>query len=444
QAAHDRTLLALGTVEPGTPSAAALRAELEHRREALLASNAELVRAEPRLGVFGGLDEDAVATARAGLPEGTVVLSYLVGSERSLLFVATRDALHAVPIAVGRRALDRAVTTFIEAIARRETLDRPRYRRAAERLTSDWLTPAAASLAAAETVIVLPDGPLHRLPFAALVDPSDRQRYWVETAASVVAPSLVALSELRSRPRPEPGARLAAFAVADPRGRGHEGSAAIATSAIRGAIRAGLDLDPLVHVDREVAALANRFGARTRAYVDADATEEAVKRLDASTRIVHFATHAWVDDRFPLESGLVLTLPTHLQPGDDNGVLQAWEIVEQVRLDAELVTLSGCRTGLGRAFSGEGMLGLTRAFQLAGARAVLASLWPVNDASTSTLMTRFYDHLHQGRTSVEALRAAQLDLVTAGADGGGDLARPYHWAGFQLFGDGFSTWTTAP
>ncbi|RPH55744.1 CHAT domain-containing protein, partial [bacterium] len=111
--------------------------------------------------------------------------------------------------------------------------------------------------------------------------------------------------------------------------------------------------------------------------------------------------------------------------------LQAWEIFERVRLDADLVTLSSCETGLGRDAAGEGLIGLTRAFQYAGARSILASLWSVSDRSTAELMQRFYALLRAGHPKDLALQAAQREMVRAG----GASSHPYHWAAFELIGD---------
>ena len=101
-----------------------------------------------------------------------------------------------------------------------------------------------------------------------------------------------------------------------------------------------------------------------------------------------------------------------------------------MRIDADLVTLSACDTGLGKILGGEGMMGLTRAFQYAGARSVLASLWSVGDRSTGELMKRFYGYLKAGQSKAEALRSAQLDLLR-----GSEFSHPFHWAGFELVGD---------
>jgi CHAT domain-containing protein len=116
-----------------------------------------------------------------------------------------------------------------------------------------------------------------------------------------------------------------------------------------------------------------------------------------------------------------------------------WEIVERVRLDADLVVLSACESGLGKELGGEGLIGLTRAFQYAGARSVMASLWNVNDQATAELMIRFYRHLRAGKTKDEALRAAQRELIEGPieiVDETGErhlvgASAPYYWATFS-------------
>ena len=138
-----------------------------------------------------------------------------------------------------------------------------------------------------------------------------------------------------------------------------------------------------------------------------------------------------LDEQLPLNSALLLTMPTQSGAGRDNGLLQVWEVFEYMRIDADLVTLSACETGIGTEFHGEGMIGLTRAFQYAGARSVLASLWSVADDSTAELMSRFYGYLRQGRSKDQALRAAQLEAIRSQSP----FAHPFHWAAFALFGD---------
>ena len=154
------------------------------------------------------------------------------------------------------------------------------------------------------------------------------------------------------------------------------------------------------------------------------------RTLGKDVPLIHFACHAVINERFPLDSALAFTIPENPKEGQDNGLLQAWEIFERVRIDADLVTLSACESGLGKEMGGEGLIGLTRAFQYAGARSVLASLWKVEDESTAELMKRFYGYLKAGKTKDEALRLAQLDLIQSP-----NYSAPQDWAAFQLNGD---------
>jgi len=179
----------------------------------------------------------------------------------------------------------------------------------------------------------------------------------------------------------------------------------------------------------EVERIARVFDPEARRRLGADATEEGAKQLGPGPRYIHFASHAVLDRRVPLDSGLLLGSTSTAGTPAENGLLQAWEIFERLRIDADLVTLSACDTGLGRELAGEGLVGLSRAFQYAGARAVLASLWAVADRSTPGLMEAFYRALKEGKPRDEALRQAQVQMIRAGA-------HPFHWAAFQISGDG--------
>jgi CHAT domain-containing protein len=146
-------------------------------------------------------------------------------------------------------------------------------------------------------------------------------------------------------------------------------------------------------------------------------------------RIVHFATHGVIDAERPALSGLALSM-VDAAGRPREGFLHLHDIYN-LKLDADLVVLSGCRTALGKEVRGEGLIGLTRGFQYAGAPRVLASLWPVEDNATAALMERFYRALWEKRQpAAAALREAQLWV------GGERRWRdPYYWAGFVLEGD---------
>ena len=253
----------------------------------------------------------------------------------------------------------------------------------------------------AKRLVICPDGPLHQLPFAAL---RRNGAYLAEWKPLTLVPSGTVLEQLaRSRPASPGIPSLIAFG--DPRAPG---------------------LPTLSGGRREIAAITSLFPG-AKAYLGDEASEERVKALGKETRYIHVAAHGVLNERLPLESALAFT-PAPAETGRDSGLLHAWEIFERVRLDADLVTLSACRSAAGMEVAGEGILGLTRAFQYAGARSVLASLWRVPDRSTPLFMRRFYGALKAGLPKDEALRRAQRAAIRAGH-------HPVRWASFQLYGD---------
>jgi CHAT domain-containing protein len=365
---------------------------------------------------------DLAATRRA-LPPSTLLLSYAVGEQATLLFAVgpgERFAVHRLP--AGREEMAAEVDRLRRLLMRPSGELRASGRLAAQRLGELLLAPVADQLAAAERLLVVPDGALHGLPFAALAWPGDARRYLVEGLALAFAPSATTLAGSLATPlAATPRRRLVAFA--DPRHPVLTDPAAPA--ALRGLARLGEGTLPeLPGARREAERIAGGWPGGSTVWVGEQATEDRAKRLDAAG-IVHFACHALVDAEHPLESGLVLAPSADRA---DNGLLQAWEIYESASFDADLVTLSACDTGLGESLAGEGVLGLTRAFHYAGADSVLATLWPVTDHHTAMLMEELYRQLAAGAGRAEALRRAQLELLRSGA-------HPYHWAGYQLSGD---------
>ena len=174
-------------------------------------------------------------------------------------------------------------------------------------------------------------------------------------------------------------------------------------------VKAGINFQPLPGTRREVGAIAALFqGDLARTYLGGQATEANVKseHLDRY-KYLHFATHALIDERVPARTGIVLSL---VNTGTEDGVLRINEIVN-LELNADLVTLSACLSGIGPSVRGEGMMGLTRAFFLAGAARVGVSLWQVNDSSGAHLMRPFYAALARGQAAAVALRNAKLEML---------------------------------
>ena len=187
-------------------------------------------------------------------------------------------------------------------------------------------------------------------------------------------------------------------------------------------------LHPLEFAAREMEAISRLLAPGSRRIVaGAEATEDRVKKLPLSGyKILHFATHSLLDEMVASRSALVLSADA--ASGED-GFLQAREIYN-LELNADLVVLSACQTAGGKMEKGEGIQGLSRAFFCSGSRSVVASLWNVNDESTSYFMKTFYGFLTDGKTKQEGLRLTKIRMCRS------DDWRPYHWAAFVLIGEG--------
>lgn len=420
---YDRAEAALRALRPGTE-----RAEIERWQHALrvlrddAAALAARVRAtSPDFALLRYPAPLELPAVRKALARGTVLLAFAVGEEHSDLFIVTPAGSRAAGLSVVQLQASRAELADRVGRLRRLASD-PRtrpdlLRREAAELYGRLLAPASAALQGAERLLIAADGPLRALPFAVLVR---GERYLAEMVPFSMIDSATVEVERRRRSAAAPTAALLPLvAFGDPE--------------YAAAADAGLEiaLSPLPATRREVEEVAATAPGGL-VLVGSAATEERAKSLSPKARILHFATHGLFDDQMPLNSGLALSTPAGPAEGGDNGLLQAWEIFDSLRLSADLVTLSACDTALGKDMGGEGMLGLTRAFQFAGARSVLAALWNVEDGSTAELMRRFYTHANAGEAKAEALRAAQLEMIR-----GGDpkLSHPFFWAGFQLYGD---------
>ena len=396
---------------------------------------AQIRQRSPRLAGLRYPEPLGLAAVQAALDPGTVMLSYHVTDERTLLFVVSKTSLDVYRLPLGRQTLQWRIDAFRRLLLRgRDSPEPPPPLHAqGAALFQDLVAPAAGRLAEARRILLCPDGPLHALPFGALVLPAGGTagvRYLIEDTPLHVAISATVYTEQTQRRAEPSGSGRPIVAFGDPHYPPPAGTPAhFSDRAVQAALRGGLRLVPLPATRLEVEHLRRLF-PETTAWMGDEATEERVKSAPASVRFAHFACHGYVDEAMPLNSGLALTLRETPGAGQDNGLLQAWEILESVRLDADLVTLSACDTGGGQDLGGEGLMGLTRAFHYAGARSVLSSLWSVADVSTSELMARFYEALRGGAAKDEALARAQRGLI-----GDHRFAHPFHWAAFQLAGD---------
>jgi CHAT domain-containing protein/Tfp pilus assembly protein PilF len=453
-ARYDKTLreLARWTPAAGEEAREAFHHELSRLRRERDEIDDEIRKASPRLAALRQPRPLDLAAARKVLDAGTLALSYSVGKDRTALFAVTREGgLRVEILPVGGERLRQDVERFLERVRQPTPISGPDAE-LARSLYRTLIGPVASLVERSERVLILPDGPLHRLPFGALIrdirdtrETGSHRQFLTEWKPLHTALSLTVYGTLRSSGLAEAAGPVRLVAFGDPHYPTKSLSPADAT---RGPLRSpgpglrGFDWAALPHTRREVERIAALYpGARL--YLGEEATEERAKSVARDVRVLHFATHGYVDDRTPLDSALVLTIPEGLPAGRDNGLLQVWEIFESVRLDADLVVLSACESALGRELSGEGLIGLTRAFQYAGARSVVASLWSVADQVTADLMARFHRHHAAGLSKDEALRAAQTELIRGpvrittanGQTLETDASAPFFWAAFQLFGD---------
>jgi CHAT domain-containing protein/Tfp pilus assembly protein PilF len=407
---------------------------LSRVRNERLALEDSIVHASPRYASLRHPRPLDLAAARGALDPGTVWLSYFVTPEETFLFVVTptssgeAEGLRVFRLAATAESLAAETAVFRGLIlrGRDQTKVEPALLIQGRKLYDLLIAPAAPWIGRSDRILISPDGSLHTLPFGALVRPGKKPEYLLESKPVHTVLSATLYAQLKARRRNGAGGSngpLVAFA--DPTYRTVPGTPAASPddSPLR-RYRAGLP--PLPGAREEVQALSALYGREARAYIGAAATETQVEHLPVPTRYLHFACHALLDRHFPLDSALALAT----SQGDDNGLLQAWEIFEKLRIDADLVTLSACGTGLGREAGGEGLIGLTRAFQYAGARSVLASLWAVSDRSTAALMARFYTKLRAGSPKDVALAEAQRELLRED-----HFSHPYSWAAFELNGD---------
>jgi CHAT domain-containing protein len=442
-AEYDSVQAKISGLSPGK-QAAEIETQLTRLRELRRSQEdlaARIRQASPRYASLQYPEPLDLEHVRGELDPGTVLLTYSVGAERTLLFAVqatdvSGPGVTAVAIPVRREALRAEVEAFRRAVQSPEG-DQAALIRHARELYERLVRPAEAQIAGSRRLVFALDGPLHSLPFAALVrGEGEAAEYLVEWKPLHVVPSATVYAELRRSRPPAASAAGTLVAFGDP---AYPALATVLSSdaadpTLREVTRS-LTLATLPATRQEVENIVRRFPGRSRKYLGVEATEERAKSVGPEVRYVHFACHGYLDERLPLNSALALTVPEKAAAGADNGLLQAWEIFDQVRIDADLVTLSACDTALGREMGGEGLLGLARAFFYAGARSVLATLWGVPDTSTALFMDRFYAHLGAGQSRDEALRSAQIDFIRGRVRGKGrDLTHPFRWAAHQLSG----------
>ena len=401
--------------------------ELENYEEQLESLKREIRTASPAYANLRYPKTITLSETQNGLlDKETAVFAYIVAKENSYAFVITRNQLKIFPLPE-RKEIQRLVREYLTAITDVQNKDF----HLGYRLFNDLVRPGLDENKI-KKIIFVPDDVLYFLPFETLLTKKNSREWLIKNYNIAYVPSLSSLRELIDRKntsglRPQKDI----LAIGDPSFGAHE--IEIPTGGNNDIYQnyssnADYKFSRLKYSGVEIEKIASLFKSNKRDILERkQASEENVKRQNLSDyKIIHFATHALIDDKKPARSAIVLSLDPN--PKED-GFLQMREVFN-LKLNADLVTLSACQTGLGQLIRGEGIEGLNRAFFYAGASSVMLSLWAINDQASYQLLERFYFHLRSSESISTALRKAKLEMI-----GSGVLGHPYYWGSFIVTGE---------
>ncbi len=378
----------------------------------------QIARVEPAFAALRTPVIPSIRQLQEALAPQEALLSFQSDLDSSQIgwgLLITHDTARSFPVP-NRTSLNDEVSLFAGLLERRDDSEAA----GAARLYADLLEPALADLSSETTrLVIIPDGPLHRVPFDVLRRGADgdplASRFEITLAPS--CSTWLRWSRAQRVDAPAP-----VLALADPTLTARPGGPAGYRAAT---LASGLSLGPLPRARQEARSVVSRLGGGSLLVVGGDATERFIKTAELNRfRMLHLAAHAVVDEPHPERSALLLA------PGadDEDGLLQIREIVN-LDLKGRLVILSSCSSASGTMVEGEGVMGLARAFFQAGAVAVVGSLWPLRDEEAAALVEDMSAHLAGGASISAALAAARRGRIKAGAPAAA-------WAGLVVLGDG--------
>ncbi len=352
---------------------------------------------------------------RNSLSPNQMMLEYVLAEPQSYCLAITNDFARIVPL-TSRGDIDKLVSAYLKTLKTKGTSKQEGARLYAVLLKG---IPEASTKV---RLIVVPDGPLHLLPFDALVDTAGH--YMVSSHTITYAPSATTLYLMHSIPPRETAQRALLGVGGVPYDQTPELNK-LAT--LRGYTSGALTNLP-ASKDEVLAAQAAIGNGSDTLLIGPGATKSAFEHGVDQYAIIHLAVHGFANVKHPDLAALILL--SDQQSGDD-GILEASEIVH-LRTNADLVVLSACDTAVGSLQGEEGVANLSLAFMLAGSKTVISTLWTIDDTPALYLMKRFYAHLAAKEPVAYALTAAKRDMIkTYGAQ-----AIPYYWASFRLDGAG--------
>jgi CHAT domain-containing protein len=379
--------------------------------------------------------EDVASVQRDLLEPDQALLEYFVGDSAVFIFTIQKNDYNVLeikkdfPLNDWVTQLRRGLTGFFTDPNLADQYEQlsGAYTEAAYNLYQKLVAPIAAKLP--KKVVFVSDGILGYVPFEALLaekpgDPTRwAQHHYLQNDHTVsYCYSATMLREmLQHKHKTPPTLPFLGFAPQ------YDGDTSILASTFKYVDDMRKDLKPLPYSGEEVYRAAKIMGGQV--VVGAEATEAAFVERAGQARVLHLATHGQANDR--LGDYCFLVFGGGDKAAKQQPLLYARDIYN-LQLNADLVTLSACETGIGELKGGEGIISLARAFAYAGAKSIVTSLWSVSDAKTKDLMLDFYKNIHKKAPKDEALRQAKLEFLKRNK---GLAAHPFYWAGFVGIGD---------
>jgi WD40 repeat protein/CHAT domain-containing protein/tetratricopeptide (TPR) repeat protein len=446
--AHEKQLIELSSKQSNNNAIDQLKSDIQKILQEQQSLKTEIRQSNPAYASLQYPSPITLTEIQQQLDSDTLLLQYQLGPDKSYLWVIGKTTLNTYTLPK-QSDIATAIQTFRQSLQDKNSLDRglrpasgkaiPDLATAASTLTKQILTPASAQLSKKHLVIV-PDGALHTIPFAAIAQPNSPNYHpLLENHPISYLPSASTIAILRST-SPKLAPKILAV-LADPVFSKDDDRLKVKTSAAK-----ELDIVEKISRDRTARSFAlNRlFGTRLEANslldliskdsstvaFDFDANDDWMTKTPLNQyRYIHLATHGFVDGDRPELSSIIFS--AFNKQGTPRKAFFRLPELFNLNLSAQMVTLSACQTGLGTNQPGEGLVGMTRGLMYAGAERVTVSLWNVPDQETAQLMEQFYQNLWLNKSShVESLRSAQLKMWQQGQG-----KHPYYWAAFGLQGE---------
>jgi CHAT domain-containing protein len=383
-----RELLAMTDKSEQEVLAQDVGAKKDNTRSVIIKTKEQLQQQASELASLVSVTSISVAEIQKLIPTDETLIGYYYTDKDLYAFVLTSKGLSAIRLESGNLAEE--IKNLRKSL---ENVSSASYEMLSRQLFNKLMKPVEGLLHTRKLIIV-PHGALHYLPFYAL---HDGREYVIERYSIRMLPSASVINYLQRQKVTKAGDILA-FGNPD----------------------LGDPKYDLVYAQNEAIAV-SKTRPRSKVFLRKEATETALIKYGAGFSYIHFATHGEFDADKPLNSAILLAMDA-----ESDGKLTVDKLYS-MKLDADLITLSACETGLSKIANGDDLVGLTRGFLYAGSSSIVASLWKVDDLATAQLMTRFYKEMDR-TDKREALRTAQLETKKK-------YPHPYYWASFQLTGN---------